>query len=183
MSVEKKQTEIVHKFTVQNKFLRLKERDGYKPTVDLNDFGNDIRAVHVSEIGVLISLLMSVEKHLNGELKEPFGEEEIVLEPGQLTPTARQLIDAGQRGGKKESSLEEKLRALDVVVDEPVKRRYPTMSDRERWMVGEDIVRAWIIPGASEEFHERDKNNLHVHWPVLAKAIEKFVEVRPHDAR
>ena len=185
MSVEKKQTEVQHTFTAQNKFLRLTERSGSHPAVNLNDFGNDIRSVRVSEIGILISLLMSVEKHLNGELKEPFGDpDEIVLEPGQLMPTAAQLIDSG-KWKKKEPSLEEKLRALDVVVDEPtkpVKDPTPQFDEQDRWLACEDIVRAWTIVGRSESYHEEQKAALRQKWPALFTAVQNFVRIRPHDA-
>lgn len=152
MSVEKKQSEVKTTFTSGNRFLHLTERKGSKPAVNLNDYGNDIRSVRVDEIAGLIELLQAVQEHL-----EPEDSLGIDVEIPPKYPKRSPLPSV-------------------------VKRRYPMITDSERWLVAEEICRAWVIPGVSEEFHERAKGNLRVHWPVLAKAIEKFVEVRPHDA-
>lgn len=50
------------------------------------------------------------------------------------------------------------------------------------------VVDAWVVPGVSEEFHEKAKAHLHQPtaeggWPVLAEAVENLVNVVQEDAR
>lgn len=137
--VNKKQSEIHHVFEIGNKFLRLRERVGSKPVVDLNEFGNDIRAVRVDEISELIQLLQAAQEHLS---PQPLTAQDLLAK-----------YDADNSNT-------------------------PGFNKDDEWIAGEEIVRAWLVPGRSPEYHEQIKFEFKDRWPTMFAAIEKFVQVR-----
>ena len=45
----------------------------------------------------------------------------------------------------------------------------------------EEVVRAWLVAGPAPHLHQREKERLGAHWPVLARAVDHLATARQAD--